>query len=112
MPDKKPAAKAPSTAEVYANIAEATGLSKKQVAAVLEALVQQIKNAIEKTGPGQFNLMKLLKVVRVYKEATKPRMARNPATGEMKEVPAKPARFVVKIRALKPLKAVLESEPL
>jgi nucleoid DNA-binding protein len=108
MPEKKPGTKAPTTAEVYTNIAQATGLSKKEVAAVLEALVEQIKTAINKKGPGQFNLMKLLKVVRVYKEATKKRMVRNPATGEMKEVGPKPARFVVKVRPLKPLKAVLD----
>ena len=108
MPDKKPAEKAPTTAEVYTAIAEATGLSKKQVAAVLEELAKQIKNAVSKKGPGQFNLMKLMKVVRVTKPATKEKMARNPATGEMVLVKAKPIRNVVRVRPLKPLKAVLE----
>ena len=35
---KKPAAKAPSKSEMFAAIAEATELSKKDVAAVFEAL--------------------------------------------------------------------------
>ena len=104
MPDKKPAAKAPTKAEIYANIATATQLSKKEVAAVLEALGNEIKNAVSKKGPGQFNLMGLMKVVRVYKEATQKRQVRNPATGEMVWAAPKPARHVVKVRPLKPLK--------
>lgn len=104
MPDKKPGAKPPTKAEVYANIAQATGLTKKQVAEVLTALGKQVEEAISKKGPGQFNLLGLMKVVRVFKEATKKRQVRNPATGEMVWAEPKPARNVVKVRPLKQLK--------
>ena len=109
MPDKKPAAKAPTKAEVYANIAQATNLSKKEVAAVLEALAAEIRKAIDKEGPGQFNLMGLMKVVRVFKEATKRRQVRNPATGLMVWAEPKPARHIVKVRPLKPLKDIFNA---
>jgi nucleoid DNA-binding protein len=104
MPDKKPGAKAPTKAEIYTNIATATGLSKKEVSTVLEALAKEIESAVSKKGPGQFNLLGLMKVVRVYKEATKKRQVRNPATGEMVWAEPKPARNVVKVRPLKQLK--------
>lgn len=107
MPDKKPAAKAPTKAEVYGNIAAATGLSKKEVQKVLEELSKEIQNAVGKKGPGQFNLMGLVKIVRVHKEATKRRQVRNPATGEMVWAEPKPARTVPKCRPLKPLKDLL-----
>ena len=104
MPDKKPGAKAPTKAEIYTNIATATGLSKKQVSEVLEALAKQIGEAVSKKGPGQFNLLGLMKVVRVYKEATKKRQVRRPSDGEMIWAEPKPARNVVKVRPLKQLK--------
>jgi nucleoid DNA-binding protein len=102
MPEKK--VKAPTKAEVYGNIAQATELSKKQVAAVLDALAKEIENAMSKKGPGQFSLLGLMKVVRVEKKATPRRQVRNPATGEMVWAEAKPARMVVKVRPLKTLK--------
>jgi nucleoid DNA-binding protein len=108
MPDKKPGAKAPTKAEIYTNIATASGLSKKEVAAVLEALKTEIENAISKKGAGQFNLLGLMKVVRVHKEATKKRQVRNPQSGEMVWAEPKPARDVVKIRALKSLKDIVQ----
>jgi nucleoid DNA-binding protein len=107
MPDKKAGAKAPTKAEIYTNIATATTLSKKQVSDVLEALAKQIGEAVSKKGPGQFNLLGLMKVVRVFKEATKKRQVRNPKSGEMIWAEPKPARNVVKIRPLKLLKDVV-----
>ena len=103
---KNPAAKAPTKVEVYNNIATATGLTKKQVAAVLDALTGEISKAIT-TGPGVFQLPGLLKIMVVVKPATKRRQVRNPATGEMIWAEPKPARKVVKVRALKSLKDMI-----
>jgi len=108
MPEKKSGAKAPTKAEIYTNIATATGLTKKEVAAVLVALESEIKNAISKTGPGQFNLLGLMKVVLVFKEATKKRQVRRPSDGEMIWAEPKAARYVVKVRPLKVLKDVVQ----
>jgi nucleoid DNA-binding protein len=111
MPEKKPAAaKSPTTVEVYTNIAQKTGLAKKQVHEVLEALKIEIFNAVSKKGPGVFNLMKLMKIQRVFKPATKERMVRNPATGEMVLAKAKPAKNVIKVRPLKPLKDIFSAD--
>ena len=49
---KKPATKT----EILQNIAEATGLSRKDVGGVLEALSAEIKKGVSKRGPGAFTL--------------------------------------------------------
>ena len=46
--------KAPTKTQILANIAEETELSKKDVAAVFDALTGEIANALAKGGPGQF----------------------------------------------------------
>jgi nucleoid DNA-binding protein len=102
MAKKTVAAKAPTKTELFANIAEATQLNKKQVAAVMDALVAEVAKAVK--GPGVFTLPGLLKVVVVNKPATKKKQVRNPATGEMVWSGPKPARKVIKVRALKSLK--------
>jgi nucleoid DNA-binding protein len=101
MPTVKPATKT----EVLSNIAEATELSKKDVAAVLDALGAEIKKGVGKRGPGAFTIPGLCKIVVQRKPATKATTRPNPfKPGEMMEVAAKPARNVVKIRPLKNLK--------
>jgi len=90
--------------QVLAEMAEATGLSKKDVSAVLDALTTQISNAVGKKGPGQFTIPGLCKIVVQNKPATKKRQVRNPQTGEMVWAEPKPARRVIKVRALKALK--------
>ena len=98
---KKPATKT----EILQNIADATGQSRKDVGAVLDALGAEIKKGVSKRGPGQFTLPGLCKIVVQRKPATKAATRPNPfKPGEMMEVAAKPARNVVKIRPLKNLK--------
>ena len=99
--------KAPNKSQVIANIAEATELTKKQVAAVLEALNAEIGKAIGKKGPGQFTIPDLCKIVCVNKPAQKKRQVRNPATGEMVWSGPKPASVAVKVRPLKKLKEMV-----
>lgn len=101
----KAAAKPPTKTEIFGNIAEATDLPKKQVAAVFDALAAEIKKAIGKRGgPGQFTVPGLCKITVQRKPATKERKGINPFTGEETIFKAKPARNVVKIRPLKGLK--------
>lgn len=106
MAKKNPAAKPLTKVELFNNLATATGLAKKEIAAVLDALNVQITSAI-KGGPGVFVLPGMLKVVVVDRPATKKRQVRNPATGEMIWAEPKPARRAVKIRPLKALKALV-----
>jgi nucleoid DNA-binding protein len=97
-------AKPATKSEILANVAKATQLSRKQVASVLEALSCQIKCAVGKKGPGVFALPGLLKIIVVLKPATAERRGINPFTKQEQLFAAKPARKVVKIRALKALK--------
>ena len=96
--------KAATKSEILTNIATATQLSRKQVASVLEALTLQIKAAVGKKGPGVFAVPGLMKITVIQKPATKARKGINPFTKLEQMFKAKPARKVIKVRALKALK--------
>lgn len=98
-------AKSPTKSEIYASIAEDTGLTKKDVAAVFDSLAKQIKKNLNgRNAPGLFTLPGLLKMRVVKKPATKAREGINPFTGEKMMFKAKPASKTVKVAALKGLK--------
>ena len=96
--------KPPTKTEIFNSIADSTSLSKKDVAAVFDAMNAEIGKAIGKRGPGAFTIPGLCKIVRQHKPAQGKRQVRNPATGEMIWSKPKPARNVVKVRPLKALK--------
>lgn len=100
--------KAATKTEVYAALAESTGLTKKEIGTVLDGLHEFIKSQLGKKGPGLFVLPGLLKVKRHLKPKQAARMGRNPKTGEEMQIGAKPARIVVKVLALKSLKEMVK----
>lgn len=105
---KAPAAakKAPSKSEILNNIAQKTDLPKKQVAAVLDALTEQIKDSLGKRGPGVFAIPGLVKIEK-KKVPAKPARKNVPDPfhpGEFRDISAKPASVKIKVRALKNLK--------
>ena len=101
----KTAAQKPMTkTEILNALAEGTGLSKKEVAGVLDQLGELIGENLGKKGPGVFNVPGLMKVKVVRKPATPEREGINPFTQEPTIFKAKPARNVVKILPLKGLK--------
>jgi nucleoid DNA-binding protein len=103
-----PKPKSPSKSEILNSIAEATALSRKQVQAVLDALTAEINKAIGKKGPGVFQVPGVAKIyVHVRKAQPAKKGVLNRFTGQLQDVPAKPAKKVVKIKALKQLKDVL-----
>jgi nucleoid DNA-binding protein len=106
MATKKVAApaKAMTKTENLTALAEGTGLSKKDVASVLDELSTVIGKSLGKRGPGVFNLPGLLKVKVIRKPATKTHKGINPFTKEETVFKAKPARNVVKVLPLKALK--------
>lgn len=109
MTKKLTAVKDPFTkAQLYAEIAEDTGLSKKDVAAVFDSLKDQIHRHLKSRSTGVFNLPGLAKFTVQKKAATKARKGINPFTGEQTTFAAKPARRVVKARILKGLKDLAE----
>ncbi len=93
-----------SKTEMFSCLAQATELSKKQVSGVIEQLSSLIERHIQKGGAGEFKLPGLLKINVIHKPATKARKGVNPFTGEPAVFKAKPARNVIKVRALKKLK--------
>jgi nucleoid DNA-binding protein len=88
---------------IVGNIAEKTGLTRKQVVSVFDAMTAMLTQDL-KSGPKTFSLAGLAKFTVQYKPATKARKGINPFTGQEAMFKAKPARNVVKIRALKALK--------
>lgn len=92
----------------YAYISEATELSKKEVASVMDVLHNLMHRHLKKGGAGQFTIPGITKAVVKRKPATKARKGINPFTGEPTTFKAKPARNVVKLRALKKLKEMVE----
>jgi nucleoid DNA-binding protein len=97
-------AKPASKSEIIDGIANSTQLSRKQVKSVFEALSDQIKSAVGKKGPGVFAVPGLMKIMVINKPATKARKGINPFTKQETMFKAKPARRVIKVRALKALK--------
>lgn len=102
---KAPAKKSPTKTEIYNNISESTGLKKKDVAAVFDALTEEIRKSVSKKG-GTFGIPGLCKIVVQNKPAAPAKKGvPNPfKPGELMDVAAKPARNVVKVRPLKNLK--------
>ena len=90
--------------EIVSGIADSTGLTKKDVNSVFDAMSGQIKKSLGRSGAGTYTVPGLMKLVVQRKPATKARKGINPFTGEETVFKAKPARNVVKIRPLKNLK--------
>ena len=102
---KTAAKKPPTKTEIQNNIAERTGLTKKEVAGVLDALADEIRNSLSSRGSGMFSIPGLVKIEK-KKVPSRPaeKNWKNPFTGEIQERPAKPASTKIKVRALKNLK--------
>lgn len=115
----KPAVKCGSTAllskvtkpfnksQITGAIAECTCVSKKDANNMIDALFEVIVAHLKKrSGPGEFTLPGVAKFKVVNKPATKAREGINPFTGEPTTFAAKPARNIVKVRALKKIKDI------
>ncbi len=101
----KAIAKKQTKAQMIAAIAEDTGLTKKEVASVLDSLGTLAQRHLKPRGSGEFTIPSLgVKLRRVKKPATKARPGRNPFTGEEIMIKAKPASNAVRAVALKALK--------
>ncbi len=81
-----------------------SGLSKKEVSAVLGSLEKVMEASLGKRALGEFTLPGLMKIVTVRKPAVRARKGINPFTGEETMFKAKPASTAVRIRPLKKMK--------
>jgi nucleoid DNA-binding protein len=119
---KAPAKKAPAAApkvkaisekltktQIVGALADSTGLTKKQVSSVMDAMNNLIEGSIKKRGAGEFTIPGMMKITTVRKPAVKARKGLNPFTGEETMFKAKPATTAVKIRPLKKMKEFANS---
>ncbi|MCB1876860.1 MAG: HU family DNA-binding protein [Chromatiales bacterium] len=91
--------------QVYQAIAEKTQLPRKDVVAVFDSLNELIASHLAPKGSGEFTIPNTgVKIRRVTRKATAARKGVNPFSGEPMTFPAKPARNVIKLSALKALK--------
>jgi len=105
---KVTAANKPRTkSEVYRAIADHTGLGRKDVVSVFDALGTLLAADLSRKGPGVVQVPGLMKVTVKRLPATKARKGINPFTKEPTVFKAKPARNVVKVRALQALKKMV-----
>jgi nucleoid DNA-binding protein len=104
---KKPAAIATkqTKSQILSTLAEDTGLTKKEIASVVDALADLAHRHLKKKGSGEFTVPSLgIKLRRVLKPARKARKGVNPFTGEEIMIKAKPATTSVRAVALKAIK--------
>jgi nucleoid DNA-binding protein len=93
-----------SKSDFVGAISEKSGLSKKEVSTVLEAVNSIVAKELGKGGPGEVVLPGLLKLNVVVKPAVPAREGINPFTKQPTTFKAKPERKIVKARVLKGLK--------
>lgn len=99
--------KSRSKGQIYKELCESTGLSRKEIVNVFQNLEALIKNDLTK-GPGVFQVPGLVKVTVVKKKAVPARKGVNPFTGQEMMFKAKPARNVIRARPLKGLKDMVK----
>jgi nucleoid DNA-binding protein len=104
MPAKKSTDSKFNKTQILEHIAASTGVSKKQVSAVLDSLADVIQLHVNKKAVGEFVLPGLLKISAVKKPAVKARKGISPFTKEEVMFKARPAATVIKVRPLKKLK--------
>jgi DNA-binding protein HU-beta len=98
--------KPPTRNEVYREVATKTGLPRKHIVAVCDALTDVMVKSVKKHGT--FNNLGLMKLTLVKKPAVAGgKLVRNPFTGEMVRQKSRPASRTVRIRPLKAIKDML-----
>lgn len=106
MSSRSKKAKALTKTQFASAVADKAGVEKKTVMAVLDAMEDVTKRELKTKGVAS-PLPGLIKATVQHKKPTPARQGRNPRTGETVTIPPKPARRVVRVRALKRLKEVV-----
>jgi nucleoid DNA-binding protein len=95
--------------EIIQRIADETGLKRIDVDLVFDSLADLVKSHMKTRGSGEFMIPKIgLKIKRVRRKATKQRNMISPLTQQEVTIPSKPARWDIKLIALKSLKDALQ----
>ena len=90
--------------QIIAALAEGSGLDKKAVAGVLEALAGLIKKELGKGGPGEVTIPNLVKFKAKSTPATADREGLNPFTKQPTTIKGKPASLKIRATPVKALK--------
>jgi len=94
--------------QIISAIAEDTKMNKKDIQVVLQSVKSLASRHLIKNGSGEFTIPEIgVKLRRVDKPARPAGKARNPFTGEMVDVEAKPASLSVRATAMKAIKDVV-----
>jgi nucleoid DNA-binding protein len=95
-----------SKSEFMKSVADASGLSKKQVSQVIEEMAKLIGKNLGKKGPGVIAIPGLVKIkVKAVPAQPARKNVPNPfKPGEFRDIPAKPATRKVRVLPLKALK--------
>lgn len=104
------ASKPRSKGEIFRIIAEHTGVHRKHVAGVFEAMAKIMSVDLAKPSKDKANVFVvpgLMKVQATYKPPQPAKPGKNPFTGEAITIKAKPASTKIRIRPLKQLKAMV-----
>lgn len=105
-PVKAAANKPPTKTEIYRAVAEKTGLPRKEVVGVMDAVTEIMAKSVKKHG--EFNYLGLMKMTLVKKPAVRGgKLVKNPFTGEMVKQKPRPASRTVKVRPMKAIKDML-----
>lgn len=108
MADKKGATvakpKALTKTEIIKEVAASVGLERRQVACVIDSIVEIANKQLSKDGPGLFKIAGLVQLKRVDKPAQPARRGTDPFTKVERDFPAKPAKSVVKASVMKATK--------
>ena len=99
--------KARTKTQIFGEISDRTGLTRKEVAGVFDEMATMIKKDLGRSGPGTFTVPGLMKIKKVHKPRRAARKGINPFTGVEMMFKAKPAHSVVKVLALKNLKSMV-----
>lgn len=91
-------------AQITAALADSTGLDKKAVASVLDALAALVGKQLGSEGPGEITIPGLVKLKAKATPATADRPGVNPFTKEPMTIKGKPASRKVRVAPVKALK--------
>ena len=91
-------------AQIIAALAEGSGLDKKAVNSLLEALSNLIKKELGSEGPGEITIPNLVKLKAKQTPATQDREGINPFTKQPQTIKGKPASLKVRATPVKALK--------
>ena len=94
--------------QIIAELAEKTGVSKKDVNAMFGLLSELINRELGKKGPGEFVIPYLFKLKVRVNPAKKARKGIDPFKKQEREFPAKPDSKKIRATALKKLKDLVK----